>query len=137
MHSKKLVVLFPQCLCETRSGNLAHAVGRLALRPGRPMLVEHVGGLFLEHDLSGRILSAGYGREYDIVHVGEENRDGPDTRNSIAGLSAGIIPDGARTEQPGNPLVRSGTARHFADCGAACAKKTSAPHPQAALFDDI
>lgn len=67
-------VLLPRRLCETQAGNLAHAVGRIAFRPGRPMLVEHLGGLYLEHDLSGTVMTPGYGDEYSIVHVFEEER---------------------------------------------------------------
>jgi hypothetical protein len=63
------VVLFPRRMCETLSGNLAHTVGRLLFRPGRPMLVEHVGGIYLEHDLAGTVLTTGYGAEYNIVYV--------------------------------------------------------------------
>lgn len=66
------VVLSPLRLCETFSGNLAHTVGRVAFRPGRPMLVEHAGGLYLEHDLRGQVLTAGYGDEYNIAHVWED-----------------------------------------------------------------
>jgi hypothetical protein len=62
-------ILYPYRICETQSGNLAHSVGRLAFRRGRPMLVEHVGGLYLEHDLQGAVLTPGYGDEYRIVHV--------------------------------------------------------------------
>lgn len=65
-------VLMPRRLCETQGGNLAHAVGRIAFRPGRPMLVEHLGGLYLEHDLSGAVVTPGYGEEYSIIHVFEE-----------------------------------------------------------------
>ena len=67
------ILLYPLSLCETQSGNLAHSVGRLAFRPGRPMLVEHVGGLFLEHDLGGAVLTPGYGPDYDIVHVYQDD----------------------------------------------------------------
>jgi FtsP/CotA-like multicopper oxidase with cupredoxin domain len=67
-------VLFPLHLCETRSGNLAHTVGRIAFRRGRPMLVEHVGGVYLEHDLQGQVVTPGYGEDFDIIHVFEENR---------------------------------------------------------------
>jgi hypothetical protein len=66
--------LSPRRLCETLAGNLAHAVGRLAFRPGRPMLVEHVGGLYLEHALNGAVLTPGYGDDYAIVHVWDEER---------------------------------------------------------------
>lgn len=59
-------VLSPRRLCETRSGNLAHAVGRIAFRPGRPMLVEH--------DLLGAVVTPGYGDEYSIIHVFEEEQ---------------------------------------------------------------
>lgn len=69
-------VLLPRRLCETQAGNLAHAVGRIAFRPGRPMLVEHLGGLYLEHDLGGAVVTPGYGDEYSIVHVFEEERCG-------------------------------------------------------------
>jgi hypothetical protein len=68
MKSAKLTLL-PKSLCETQSGNLAHAVGRLVFRPGRPMLVEHVGGLYLEHKLSGEVVTPGYAPCYNIVHV--------------------------------------------------------------------
>ena len=74
--SREKIALSPRALCETFSGNLAHAVGRLAFRPGRPMLVEHVGGLYLEHDLSGRVMTPGYGREYEIVHIVDDNGEG-------------------------------------------------------------
>lgn len=67
-------VLFPRRLCETQSGNLAYTVGRIAFRPGRPMLVEHVGGLYLEHDLHGSVITPGYGEDYTIVHVGADSR---------------------------------------------------------------
>lgn len=67
-------VLLPRRLCETQAGNLAHAVGRIAFRPGRPMLVEHLGGLYLEHDLSGTVMTPGYGDEYSIIHVFDEER---------------------------------------------------------------
>lgn len=63
------VMLLPKSLCETQSGNLAHAVGRLVFKPGRPMLVEHVGGLFLEHKLTGEVLTPGYSACYNIVHI--------------------------------------------------------------------
>lgn len=66
-------VLLPFRLCETLAGNLAHAVGRLAFRPGRPMLVEHVGGIYLEHDLTGAVMTPGYGEDYRIVHVRSED----------------------------------------------------------------
>ena len=66
-------ILFPHCLCETLSGNLAHAVGRVRFKPGRPMLVEHVGGLYLEHGLDGRVITPGFGDDYRIVHVWEED----------------------------------------------------------------
>jgi hypothetical protein len=68
-NTEKKPVLYPRRLCETQGGNLAHAVGRVAFRPGRPMLVEHVGGLYLEHSLSGTVLTPGYGDEHSIVHV--------------------------------------------------------------------
>jgi hypothetical protein len=69
---KNNIVLFQSRICETLSGNLAYTVGRLAFRRGRPMLVEHVGGIYLEHDLQGRVLTEGYGPEYNVVHVWEE-----------------------------------------------------------------
>lgn len=68
MNEMKLILL-PKSLCETQSGNLAHAVGRLLFRPGRPMLVEHVGGLFLEHKLTGEVMTPGYTACYNIVHL--------------------------------------------------------------------
>lgn len=67
------IALYPLCLCETRGGNLAHAVGRLAFKPGRPMLVEHVGGIYLEHALTGRVITPGYSDEYDIAYLIEDN----------------------------------------------------------------
>lgn len=63
------ITLFPGRICETLAGNLAYTVGRLAFQPGRPMLVEHAGKIYLEHDLSGHVVTAGYGTEYNIVHV--------------------------------------------------------------------
>ena len=69
---KEKITLLPRRLCETLSGNMAHSVGRLAFRPGRPMLVEHVGGIYLEHDLSGAVITPGFGDGYDIVHVCED-----------------------------------------------------------------
>lgn len=66
------IVLIQKRICETLSGNLAYAVGRLAFRQGRPMLVEHVGCIYLEHDLQGRVLTEGYSAEYNIVHVWAE-----------------------------------------------------------------
>lgn len=63
------LILPPQYLCETRRGDLAFSLGRLRFRGGRPMLVEHLGGLFLEHALCGRVLTCGYGDEFDIMHV--------------------------------------------------------------------
>lgn len=62
-------LLAPQRLCETRGGNLAHTLGRIVFRPGRPMLVEHLGGLYLEHTLGGEVVTPGYGDEYSIIHV--------------------------------------------------------------------
>jgi hypothetical protein len=79
-YTYKKTVLSPRRLCETRSGNLAHAVGRIAFRPGRPMLVEHVGGLYLEHDLLGGVVTPGYGDEYSIIHVFEEEQLQPPLR---------------------------------------------------------
>lgn len=63
------VILFPRRLCETIAGNFAYVIGRVAFRPGQPMLVEHVGGIYLKHDLAGIVLTSSYGREYDIAHV--------------------------------------------------------------------
>ncbi len=88
------IVLFPQRMCETLSGDLAYTVGRLAFRPGRPMLVEHVGGIYLEHDLSGLILTAGYGPEYNIVHVREEDVVSVPVR-SCAGISRKVFVQGS------------------------------------------
>jgi FtsP/CotA-like multicopper oxidase with cupredoxin domain len=68
------ISLFPYRICETLSGNLAHVVGRVVFRPGRPMLVEHVGGLYLEHTLCGKVITPGYSNDYTIVHVWEEER---------------------------------------------------------------
>ena len=77
------IIIFQRRICETLSGNLAYTVGRLAFQRGRPMLVEHVGGIYLEHDLQGNVLTEGYGSEYNIVYVwGEEKgeeRDRTDT----------------------------------------------------------
>jgi hypothetical protein len=66
------LILSPLKLCETRAGNLAHAIGRIFFREGRPMLVEHVGGLYLEHKLTGEVVTPGYGDAYNIVHVFDE-----------------------------------------------------------------
>lgn len=63
------ICLKTMALYETRAGNLAHAVGRLAFKPGRPMLIEHAGGLFLEHALTGRVITAGYPDDFDITCV--------------------------------------------------------------------
>ncbi len=71
------ITLFPRRICETRNGNLAHTIGRLIFRPGRPMLVEHVGGFYLEHCLSGNVLTHGYGDEYNIVYVYDEEGKAP------------------------------------------------------------
>lgn len=68
----KEIALTPLKICETRAGNFAHTVGRLAFRTGRPMLVEHACGTFLEHALCGRVTTPGYGAEFDIVAVYEE-----------------------------------------------------------------
>ncbi len=67
------VILFPKTLCETQSGNLAHVVGRIAFMPGRPYLIEHVGGIYLEHKLTGEVVTPGYCESYNIVHVLPEN----------------------------------------------------------------
>jgi FtsP/CotA-like multicopper oxidase with cupredoxin domain len=79
------IVLFPRRVCETLSGDMAYTVGRLAFRRGRPMLVEHVGGIYLEHDLSGRILTAGYGTEYSIVYVSKDDLLSPAARMLLPG----------------------------------------------------
>lgn len=63
------VLLHPRRLCETRAGDLAFSLGRLRFRRGGPMLVEHLNGLFLEHALCGRVLTCGYGDEFDIMHI--------------------------------------------------------------------
>lgn len=62
-------ILSPQYLCETQAGNLAHVVGRVAFHPGRPLLVEHVGGVYLEHALDGAVVTPGACKSYNIVHV--------------------------------------------------------------------
>ncbi|MDY0008969.1 MAG: hypothetical protein RBS08_04615 [Bdellovibrionales bacterium] len=80
-------VLTPQRLCETRGGNLAHTLGRIVFRPGRPMLVEHLGGLYLEHDLRGGVVTPGYGDEYNIVHVFESGK-----ACAAAGCSHAVAP---------------------------------------------
>lgn len=69
----KRVILFPRRFCETRAGNLAHAIGRIVFKPGQPMLVEHIGGIYLEHDLTGRVITPGYGDDYQITHVYAES----------------------------------------------------------------
>ena len=69
---KRKLILYPCRLCETFGGDLAHSLGRIMFRPGRPMLVEHIGGLYLEHDLTGRVLTPGFGEDYDIAHVRDE-----------------------------------------------------------------
>ena len=69
-----MISLFPLSICETRAGNFAHTVGRIAFKPGRPMLVEHVGGLYLEHDLCGKVRTQGYCDDYDIIHIFDEER---------------------------------------------------------------
>lgn len=68
------IVLSPLHLCETRAGNLAHIVGRIMFSPGRPMLVEHICGRYLEHSLGGKVLTAGYGDDFDIVHLIEDKQ---------------------------------------------------------------
>jgi hypothetical protein len=70
------LILRPQHLCETRNGDLAFSLGRMRFRNGRPMLVEHLDGLFLEHALCGRVLTSGYGDEFDIMHVFAEEGAG-------------------------------------------------------------
>lgn len=67
------ILFSPRQLCETKSGNLAHIIGRIAFRPGRPMLVEHVGGLYLEHLLTGEVITPGYCEGYNIAHVFDES----------------------------------------------------------------
>lgn len=62
-------LLHPQRLLENRNGDLAFAIGRLMFVKGRPMLVEHICGALLMHDLGGRVLTPGYGPAYDIGHV--------------------------------------------------------------------
>ena len=74
----KDLILSPFCFCETLSGNFAYAVGRIAFKPGRPMLVEHAGGLYLEHDLAGRVLTPGFGAAYDIAHVWRDHEPPPE-----------------------------------------------------------
>lgn len=70
---QKKIVLFPKRLCRTQSGDLAHTIGRLAFQPGSPMLVEHLNGVYLTHDLKGRVLTRGYGDDYAIIRLyGEE-----------------------------------------------------------------
>jgi hypothetical protein len=61
--------LYPGALCETYAGDLAYVVGRVALMKGRPLLVEHVGGLFLIHNLRGQVMSQGHDHAYDISVV--------------------------------------------------------------------
>lgn len=63
--------LVPRRLCETKAGNLAYIVGRIIFRPGRPMLVEHIGGVYLEHDLTGAVVTPGFDDDYAITHVFE------------------------------------------------------------------
>ncbi len=63
------VMLSPRRMCETRGGEIAFSLGRLRLTRGSPMLVEHLNGLYLEHALCGRVLTTGYGDEFDITHI--------------------------------------------------------------------
>lgn len=63
------VAIGPGFICETQDGHVAHALGRLLFKHGRPMLVEHVGGIMLEHRLTGEVLTAGYDDGYTIVDV--------------------------------------------------------------------
>jgi hypothetical protein len=77
----KSTVLQPHVLCETRAGNLAHVVGRIAFLPGRPMLVEHIGGIYLEHTLCGTVITPGYGDEFSIVAVFDSANDLKDAVN--------------------------------------------------------
>jgi hypothetical protein len=67
--TKLRITLFPRRICETLSGDLAYTVGRLIFRPGRPMLVEHLGHIYLEHDLSGGVITPGYDAGYTVVHI--------------------------------------------------------------------
>lgn len=63
------ISLSPRQLCETKNGDLAFTVGRLVLKPGRPMLVEHLGGVLIEHKLTGEVLTPGYDDGYTIAHI--------------------------------------------------------------------
>lgn len=60
-------LLAPMRLCETRGGDIAYIIGRCTFRRGRPVIVEHLGGVYLEHCFRGRVLTPGYGSAYDIV----------------------------------------------------------------------
>lgn len=69
------MTLRPLVLCETQGGNLAYVVGRLAFQPGRPFLVEHVGGIYLAHDFCGRVLTPGHDDSYRIVALHDKPGD--------------------------------------------------------------
>jgi hypothetical protein len=73
---QQTVFLSPRNLYETQDGNLAHAVGRLLFLPGGPMLVEHVGGVYLPHDLYGRVLLPGHAG-YEVVYARRESFQAP------------------------------------------------------------
>lgn len=99
------VVLYARRMCETYGGDLAYAVGRLAFRPGRPMLVEHVGGVYLEHDLAGRVMTPGYGEDYNIAHVWEDEGGATDAGNHFASLPGRDFSHGAVACVGGDTLV--------------------------------
>ena len=63
------IQLYPGALCETFAGDIAYVVGRVALMKGRPLLVEHVGGIFLIHNFKGQVISSGYDQAYNISVV--------------------------------------------------------------------
>jgi hypothetical protein len=79
-------ILFPRRLCETKGGNIAYTVGRIAFMTGRPMLVEHPGGLYLEHHLDGAVLTPGYGEEYNVVYIFSEERTGKSLASTLGAL---------------------------------------------------
>lgn len=74
-------LLAPMRLCETRSGDIAYVIGRCTFRRGRPVIVEHLGGVYLEHCFRGRVLTPGYDSAFDIVmlYPAEDNKN--DNRN--------------------------------------------------------
>ena len=74
-HNDYAPLVIPGHLYETRAGHLAFIVGRVVFKPGRPYLVEHIGGLYLEHDLSGAVLSEGYGNDFEIIAMFDRARD--------------------------------------------------------------